>query len=253
VELLSAQEIGSAAFAPGEYVEQQGFMRAGEIRELAERAGIGPGLSVLDLCCGVAGPGRFIARELGCDYLGVDASVRAIEIATARARGLRCRFQVGRVPPLPAGRFDVVLLLETMLAFPDKGTLVAAVAAALAPGGRFAFTLEEGAPLSAPERAAMPNADTVWLTPLAEMTRLLAAAGLRVTWEDDLSASHRATAEALADAYAANGDAVAADIGPQALDDLLTSHRLWSDWLASGRARKLALVARAGSDPERRA
>jgi hypothetical protein len=34
---------------------------------------------------------------------------------------------------------------------------------------------------------------------------------------------------------------------------LLTSHRLWSDWLATGRARKLELVAQAGSDPERRA
>src|SRR5262249_11931107 len=143
------------------------------------------------------------------------------------------------------------LLLETMLAFRDKAMLVAAVSAALAPGGRFAFTLEEGAPLSASERAEMPNADTVWLTPLAEMTGLLETAGLRVRWQDDLSPAHRATAAALAEAYAANGDAVAADIGVEALADLLTSHRLWSDWLASGRTRKLALVAQAGSDPER--
>lgn len=226
-------------------------MRASEIRELAERAGIGPGVSVLDLCCGVAGPGRFITRELGCDYLGVDESARSIELASARARGLPCRFQVGRVPPLPAGRFDVVLLLETMLAFRDKAALLDAVSAALVPGGRFAFSLEEGAPLTAQERAAMPNADTVWLIPLAAMVALLEAAGLRVTWQDDLSAGHRATAEALTAAYAAAGDAVTASIGRRALDDLLASHRLWSEWLAAGRARKLALVAQAGSDPER--
>jgi SAM-dependent methyltransferase len=252
VELLIAREIGSAAFAPGEYVEQQSFVCASEIRELAERAAIGPGASVLDLCCGVAGPGRFVARELGCTYLGVDASPAAIEIATARARGLPCRFEVARVPPLPAGRFDVVLLLETMLAFRDKAALLEAVSSALAPGGRFAFTLEEGAPLDDAERAAMPNADTVWLTPLAEMTKLLEGAGLRVTWQADLTASHGATAAALADAYAAHGAAVAAQIGQPGLDDLLVSHRLWSDWLASGRARKLALVAQSGSDPERR-
>src|SRR6478752_6110363 len=54
-----------SAYAPGEYVEQESFMRAGQIRTLAERAGIADGVSVLDLCCGVAGPGRFIARELG--------------------------------------------------------------------------------------------------------------------------------------------------------------------------------------------
>ena len=56
-------------------------MRAGEIRALAVQAGIAPGVSVLDLCCGVAGPGRFITRELGCSYLGVDSSADAVDIA----------------------------------------------------------------------------------------------------------------------------------------------------------------------------
>ena len=67
-----------AAYAPGEFVGQESFMRAGEILSLARMAGIGPGVSVLDLCCGVAGPGRHIAAELGCTYLGVDASPSAI-------------------------------------------------------------------------------------------------------------------------------------------------------------------------------
>ena len=58
------------AYPPGEFVDQEGFMRAGEIRALADQAGIAPGVSVLDLCCGVAGPGRFITRELGCAYPG---------------------------------------------------------------------------------------------------------------------------------------------------------------------------------------
>mgnify|MGYP003693870005 CR=1 FL=1 len=65
-----------------------------------------------------------------------------------------------------------------MLAFRDKETLVEAVSRALSPGGRFAFTLEEGLPLTEPERARMPGADTVWLTPLDEMHALLARAGL---------------------------------------------------------------------------
>ena len=75
-----------SAYAPGEYVEQESFMRTGEIRTLAERAGISGGVSVLDLCCGVAGAGRFITRELGCGYLGVDYSASAIDIARTRAR-----------------------------------------------------------------------------------------------------------------------------------------------------------------------
>jgi hypothetical protein len=43
------QRARQSAYAPGEYVEQESFMRAGEIRTLAERAGIADGVSVLDL------------------------------------------------------------------------------------------------------------------------------------------------------------------------------------------------------------
>src|SRR6476619_4389005 len=94
-----------SAYAHGEFVEQESFMRASEILALAHQAGIGPGISVLDLCCGVAGPGRFITRELGCTYLGVDLSSSAIEIARGRAAGLTCRFEVARIPPVPQGPF----------------------------------------------------------------------------------------------------------------------------------------------------
>jgi SAM-dependent methyltransferase len=232
-----------AAYEPGEYVEQESFMSAGEIRELAERAGVGPGVSVLDLCCGVAGPGRFLTRELGCSHVGVDSSESAVAIARARARDLPCRFEVAQVPPLPPGTFDVVLLLETLLAFPDKLTLVEGVARALPVGGRFAFTLEEGLPLTESEQALMPDADTVWLTPLDEMERLLTQNGLVVRWQDDWSAAHRAVASALTAAFAADAPDIAAQVGQRALDELLAAHFLWSEWLATGRVRKIALVA----------
>lgn len=232
-----------AAYAPGEYVEQENFMRAGEILALAKRAGVGPGVAVLDLCCGVAGPGRFITRELGCDYLGVDASASAVAIARERAGTLPCRFTVAEVPPLPAGRFDVVLLLETMLAFPDKAPLLRAVAGALEPGGRFAFTLEEGAPLTAGEGAEMPDADTVWLTPIDELTDALHRAGFAVRFQEECTRSHREMATALHDAFARETEAITAGVGATALRELLAAHRLWIDWMATGRVRKFALVA----------
>ena len=218
-------------------------MTAGEIRALAAQAGIGPGVAVLDLCCGIAGPGRLLTRELGCTYLGVDASPSAIAIARDRAGDVPCRFAVARIPPLPTGPFDVVLLLETMLAFEDKDALVREIFPALRPGGRFAFTLEEGPPLTAAERSALPDADTVWLTPLEEMAASLERAGLAVTWQEDHSRAHRATARALADAFAADAEAIAAQLGRRALDDLLAAHRLWVEWLDAGRVRKLAVVA----------
>jgi len=196
-----------SAYAPGEFVGQESFMTAGEIRALAAQVGIGPGVTVLDLCCGVAGPGRFLTRELGCVYLGLDASPSAVALARERAGDLPCRFATAHVPPLPAGSFDVVLLLETMLAFADK------------------------------------DADTVWLTTLDAMAASLERAGLVVTWQEDHSHAHRATAQALADAFAADAEEIVAQIGRRALDELLAAHRIWIEWLGDARVRKLALVA----------
>ena len=232
-----------AAFAPGEFIEQEGLMRAGEIRLLAGQAGIAPGVSVLDLCCGVAGPGRFITRELGCTYLGVDYSSSALDIARERAGDLPCRFAVSRIPPVPAGPFDVVLLFETMLAFPDKETLLEEISQALTTGGRFAFTMEEGLPLTEAERQRMPDPDTVWLTPLQEMLTWLDSVGLVVRWWGDCSRAHRAVADSLITAFAADAAEIAAQVGRRALEELLAAHRLWSEWLREGRVRKVAFVA----------
>ena len=232
-----------SAYEPGEFVDQESFMRAGEILVVARQAGIAHGVSVLDLCCGVAGPGRFITQELGCTYVGLDLSFSAVEIARERAGNLPCRFEVSRIPPVPPGPFEVVLLFETMLAFADTEQLLRGVSRALAPGGRFAFTLEEGVPLTETEREKMPAGDTVWLSPLHEMLADLARAGLEVRWQHDYSRSHRAVADSLLAAFAADASYIAAHIGRRALDELLTAHRIWSDWLREGRVRKIAFVA----------
>ncbi|HEU5426678.1 MAG TPA: class I SAM-dependent methyltransferase [Actinocrinis sp.] len=233
----------AAAFPAAQYVGQESFMQAGEIRQLARRARVAPGVSVLDLCCGTAGPGRMITAESGCSYLGVDRSGGALARARQLAGDLPCRFEQARLPPLPEGRFEVVFLLETMLAFRDKDALVREVARVLEPGGRFAFTLEEGRPLTGLERARMPGADTVWPIELTHLTTALHDAGLTVTWRQEHSAAHQAMATALLSSYRADSPRIADEIGAQATAALITSHQLWSDWLGSGRVRKFAIVA----------
>ena len=84
----------------------------------------------------------------------------------------------------------------------------------------------------------------VWPLPLDAMIACLERAGLVVTWQEDHSHAHRATAQALADAFAADAAGIAAQLGDRALDELLAAHRLWIEWLADGRVRKLALTAR---------
>ena len=53
-------------------------------------------------------------------------------------------------------------------------------------------------------------------------------------------------AESLTEASPRMPTHIAAEIGDQALEELLRAHRLWSDWLHAGRVRKIALVAEKG-------
>jgi sarcosine/dimethylglycine N-methyltransferase len=50
-------------------------------------------------------------------------------------------------------------------------------------------------------------------------------------------------ADSLIDAFAVDATNIAAQIGRRALEELLAAHRLWSDWLRTGRVRKFAFVA----------
>lgn len=241
-----------SAYEPGEFVGQESFMSASEILALARRAGVAAGVSVLDLCCGVAGPGNLITRVLGCRYLGLDSSPEALTLARERASRPGSRFEVSRIPPVPNGPFDVVLLLETMLAFPDKQALIRQIARALVPGGRFAFTLEEGLPLSEAERRRMPASQTIWPCRVEEMVAYLDRAGMAITWSEDWTDAHARRAQSLTQAFAADAACLIARLGRDPVEELVLSHRLWSAWLATGRVRKLALVAERTEAPRLR-
>ena len=111
-------------------------MTAGEIRALAVRAGIGPGVAVLDVVLRHRRARCGSSRASWAATTWAWTPARAPSPSPASSAGdLPCRFAVAQVPPLPAGAFDVVLLLETMLAFEDKDALVRAVGAALGPAG----------------------------------------------------------------------------------------------------------------------
>ena len=224
-------------------------MRAGEIRALARRAGIAPGVSVLDLCCGVAGPGRFITEELGCTYLGVDFSPSAIEIARERARRPSLSLRGCRIPPIPPAAFDVVLLLETMLAFPEKEALLAEISGRSASAGGSPSPWKRAC--RSPRQSASDARRRHRVAHPAAGDARLPGAGRAASSAGRTTAvaSHRAVADSLIDAFAADAGNIAAQIGRPALDELLAAHRLWSEWLREGRVRKLAFVAEKAGTP----
>jgi hypothetical protein len=89
----------------------------------------------------------------------------------------------------------------------------------------------------------MPAADTVWPIRLPDLVAQLGRAGLDLRWMQDRTRSHRDVAGALVACLEDERPAIAAALGEAAVDDLLAAHRLWCTWMASGRVRKLAVVA----------
>jgi hypothetical protein len=79
-------------------------MRAGEIRALARQIGTAPAVSVLDLCCVVAGPGRFITQELGCTISGWTSTLAGPRTRSPRSRPQSpARQQEPEQRPSPSG------------------------------------------------------------------------------------------------------------------------------------------------------
>ena len=242
--VLALQRARVSAYAPGEFVEQESFMRASEIRPSRLEPASHPGSPCSTSAAELPGPGGSSLRSWAAP-IWASTRVPAPSTLHASARAnLPCRFEVSRIPPIPPGPFDVVLLLETMLAFADKGALLQEISRALTTRRAVRVHAGGGLPLTTAERESMPDADTVWLTPLQEMLTYLKRVGLVVRWQDDCSRSHREVADSLISAFAADATEIAEQIGHRALDELLAAHRLWSDWLRDGRVRKFAFVSR---------
>jgi sarcosine/dimethylglycine N-methyltransferase len=116
------------------------------IEVLARRAGIGPGSRVLDVCAGLGGPARFLARRFGARVTGIDLNAGRCAGAARLTRLVRLERQVrtvrGDAQALPFRRhsFTAVISQEGLLHVPDKSAVLAECARVLAPGARIAFT-----------------------------------------------------------------------------------------------------------------
>ena len=102
-----------------------------------------PADTVLDLACGT-GDLLFGAVVTARSGLGIDVTLRMLELAAERARtgdaavGDRCRFVTGDMTELPVapGSFTVVTTGYGLRNVPDLGAAIDEIRSALAPGGR---------------------------------------------------------------------------------------------------------------------
>ena len=163
-------------------------------RAHAERAGLRPGLRVLDLGCGIGGSSRFLAAERGCRVTGVDLTPDYVEVARELTR--RCgiediAYQVGNALALDFAdaSFDHVWCHNVTMNIPDKEGLAREVARVLRRGGRFScveLAQGPGGPPAYPMPWAMEASASFLATP-EEMRTAVEGAGLRVLEQLDLT------------------------------------------------------------------
>ena len=113
---------------------------------LARHAKINESTHVLDLCCGLGGPARYLAYHHGCRVTGVDMNTDRLAGAvrlTERTK-LQDRVLFHHANALQTGladeTFDVIVSQEAFCHIPDKKTLIAECVRLLKPGGRIVYT-----------------------------------------------------------------------------------------------------------------
>jgi SAM-dependent methyltransferase len=220
---------------------------------LAERAGIGAGSHVLDLCSAVGGPARMLVQTLGCRVTGLDATRRMVNEAVRRttAAGLadRASFALGDALaiPFPAESFDVVLGQDAWCYVTDKARLIAECARVMKPGGVVAFTdwLETG-PMREPEWEAVHGFMVFpYMETLEGYAALIDAAGLTLIEAEDLSAHFAAHLDRYLVAVRERHRAtLIASYGPQVVTDMVAGITLWRDAAVNGKVGRGRLIAR---------
>jgi SAM-dependent methyltransferase len=166
-------------------------------REHAERAGIKPGMYVLEIGCGLGGASRYLAAECDCRVAAIDLTpnfVEAARILTARcglADLIEFRQANALAVPFRDGVVDHVWSYAVTMNIADKERLGREIARVLKPGGRFSCNEIAqglgGAPVF-PLPWATDQKSSFLASPEA-MRAALEAGGLSIVEQVDVTAS----------------------------------------------------------------
>lgn len=113
---------------------------------LAHKAEIHDGSYVLDVCCGIGGPARYLAHNYSCRVMGLDLTQSRIQSALRFTQIVKLDhivdFRHGNALDMPFenSTFDAVIGQEAWVHVPDKARLIAECARVSKDGGIIAFT-----------------------------------------------------------------------------------------------------------------
>ncbi|WP_279389255.1 methyltransferase domain-containing protein [Streptomyces sp. BK205] len=145
---------------------------------------------VLDLGCGVGGPGLRVVERTGARLTGISISEEQVKTANRLAeeagRADRAVFRRADAMELPFedGSFDAVMALESIIHMPDREQVLTEVARVLRPGGRLVLTdVFERAPRKTPRHPSIDKFCRNFMVTLADAdgyVAMLHRAGLRL-------------------------------------------------------------------------
>ena len=115
------------------------------IDELISRAGLQPGLRILDVGCGIGGSSIYLAKHLDAEVTGITISPVQAEMAQAAAEheGVTADFRVMDAQNInfaPNERFDCIWSIEAISHFRNKSAFFSQASKLLVPGGVMAIT-----------------------------------------------------------------------------------------------------------------
>ena len=190
---------------------QNGWITAAEQDRFIERLALAPGRRLLDIACGSGGPTLRVARGCGAQVVGVDIHADAITTArrAAAAFGLSdtARFDVvdaRAALPFPDASFDAVMCIDAINHLENRSRALTEWARVLKPGGRLLFTdpIIVTGPLTNEEIAIRSSIGFFLFVAPDTNDRMLADAGLELTYKEDVTEALATSASNWRDARA---------------------------------------------------
>ena len=122
------------------------FVTNTDLLSIIKNLNVEPGKTFIDLGCGNGGPGLWIAQKTGANYLGIDFSKNALDLANQRISEFdlegTAQFQLGNICALdiPENSFDGAISIDAISFIPNTSSAMVEIARILRPKTFFVFT-----------------------------------------------------------------------------------------------------------------